>query len=575
MSKTPRPDAGALDIAHGLHQAGRLDEAVQAYGKAARQPATRLPALFGLGTLELQRGQAKTAVTHLQQAARLAPDHPGVQTNLGHARLQAGDAGAVDAFRRACELADKDPGNWFNLGYALQTTGRQFEAAEAYARATALAPDDPAAHNNLAGVMQELGRASAAAEHYGTALARLPDDPGIAFNLCLALEAAGQDAEARRHADALRVAAPDDPRPWYLLARLDRRDGDTDAARGNLEAALARQPDNDLGASIHREMALLLDGLGDYDAAFAAARRGNALKTETARRRGLDGRRWRQRLAGYRARLDADLLRRWAARPLPDDGPAPLFFVGFPRSGTTLVETLLAAHPALLTSGEHTPLDYVLQALELTTTDDVATVVAGLQSKRLDRLRGVFRWAADGLFGDLADGRRLVDKAPFSLAELGLINGLFPDTRVIVALRDPRDVCLSCLMQDFTLSDATACLLDVESAARLYADTMALWLHYRDALTVPTLAYRYEDLVADPAAVGERLFDFIGLDWQPDLLAQRGTGQAMHIGTPSRDAVARPISRRAVGRWHNYERHLAPALPVLAPLLAALGYDDN
>jgi len=575
MSKGPRPDAGALDTAHALHQAGRLDEAARAYRRAAQAAASRLPALFGLGTLELQRGQPQAAAEQLRKAARLAPADAGVHTNLGHALLQAGDPAAVAAFRRASDLAGADAGSWFNLGYALQANGRQYEAVTAYQRAADLAPEDPAAHNNLAGVLQEMGRAPAAATHYAAAAAARPNDEAVAFNLCLALDAAGRDAEARTRASALRDRAPANPGPWYLLGRLDRRAGDGEAARSNLEAALARQPDADLAASIHKELALLLDGTGDYDGAFRAAAQGNALKAQSARRRGFDGARWRHRLAGYRARLDAAKLRAWSDRAVPDDGPPPVFFVGFPRSGTTLMETLLAAHPDLITSGEHTPLDYVLRELRPSADSDVAAAVAALRPARLDQLRGVFRAASEGLFGDIAAGRRLVDKAPFSLAELGLINGLFPDARVILALRDPRDVVLSCLMQDFTISDATACMLDVAETAALYVETMQLWLHYRQVLTVPTLVYRYEELVAAPGDVGARVFGFLDLDWQPELLDRRGTDGAQHIGTPSRDAVARPISPRAVGRWRNYERQLAPALPILQPMLAALGYADD
>jgi hypothetical protein len=146
---------------------------------------------------------------------------------------------------------------------------------------------------------------------------------------------------------------------------------------------------------------------------------------------------------------------------------------------------------------------------------------------------------------------------------------------VLVALRDPRDACLSCFMQRFQFSDAMANFLDLESTATAYEAVMALWLHYREALSAPWREYRYEDLVADFRGTLEGVLAFIGLAWHDDVLAYGERAKEQVITTPSYRQVTRAIDPRAAGRWRRYRDELAPVLPRLRPLVRALGYGED
>jgi len=246
-----------------------------------------------------------------------------------------------------------------------------------------------------------------------------------------------------------------------------------------------------------------------------------------------------------------------------------VFFVGFPRSGTTLMERALKAHPRIVTTDERSPLAPILA--ELGESPGYPQDLERLDGGEIAALQDRFWARAEDVLGPL-DGKVLVDKMPLNLVNLGLANGLFPDARVLVALRDPRDACLSCFMQRFQFSDAMANFLDLESTATAYAAVMALWLHYREALSAPWREYRYEDLVADFRGTVEGVLGFIGLAWHDDVLGYGERAKDQVITTPSYRQVTRAIDPRAAGRWRRYRDELSPVLPRLRPLVRALGY---
>ena len=251
-----------------------------------------------------------------------------------------------------------------------------------------------------------------------------------------------------------------------------------------------------------------------------------------------------------------------------------IFLVGFPRSGTTLVERLLDAHPDIAT----TPELPIVSAMVKTLDDQTDGYPGALDSLDEDALRQLRQRYWDYLRDrrpGLADGRQVIDKLPLNLIHLGLIFRAFPDARVLVALRDPRDVCISCFANNFTPSRATVQFLDLERTARTYAAVMALWQRYREILPLKTYAYRYEDLVASPREELGRIVEFLGLPWHDDVLEGGRNSAGTYIATPSYVSVAEPINTRAVARWKNYADNLAPVMPLLQPFIEDFGYAET
>lgn len=256
----------------------------------------------------------------------------------------------------------------------------------------------------------------------------------------------------------------------------------------------------------------------------------------------------------------------------PTFAQSPVFVVGFPRSGTTLLEQMLDAHPGLCAMDEQ---PFLQQLAELLDRRGVAWPdgLARLGQDECDALRADYLQRVRGVV-ELGPGQRLVDKNPLNLLRLPLIRRLFPQAPVILALRHPCDVLLSCYMQSFRSPAFAVLCADLERLADGYAEAMAHWDYHARALPGPVLELRYEDLVAAPADAAARLGQFLRLDDAGPLLGFQQHARAKgYISTPSYAQVVEGIHRGALGRWQTYRRQFAPVMASLQPWLQRWGYD--
>ncbi len=315
-----------------------------------------------------------------------------------------------------------------------------------------------------------------------------------------------------------------------------------------------------------------LDALGDFPAAFEAAVAGKAVL------RGF----YAERAAGREA--EPDKLRRlgaalaaadpgpWRAPPpATESGPAAghAFLVGFPRSGTTLLEQVLAGHPQV-ESLEEAPT--LAEAYE-------AYLAPGADLDRLARLapdeaqawRARY-WAAVRAAGGRPDGKLFLDKAPAGTLYLPLIAKLFPDAKVLLALRDPRDVVLSCLRNQFQMNAMTYAFTDLAAAADCYDACMGMAQTYRRVLPLDLTEVRHETLVEDFAGESARIAAVLGLAVEAGMADVAATAARRGVRTPSAPQLREGLSRRGLGRWRAYQAQLAPVLDRLAPWAARFGY---
>ena len=354
-----------------------------------------------------------------------------------------------------------------------------------------------------------------------------------------------------------------------LLAQLALRAGDYDGAGRAAKALLDSGAPPKLAAEAWHLLGQTRDRQAQFDLAFSAFTKGNDLMAQSAAGTEIEAARYRRYVAAYLALGRADV----AAPRARESGRRIAFFVGFPRSGTSLMEDILGAHPAVMTTGEHSPLE-AARAVILAHQPgaDFPAALGHASASQLDSAVEAYWQAASAGFDGIDNTVLFVDKLPLNIVEVGLIERLFPTAPILVALRDPRDVCLSCFMQHFSLNDAMANFLTLGDTTGLYAAVMGLWRCSRGQISNPWLEYRYEDLVANPQAVLKSVFAFLGLAWDADLLERRLKPSARYIATPSRDAVARPISAGAVGRWRHYQSQLVRANADLAPFVAEFDY---
>ncbi|MEE8534884.1 MAG: tetratricopeptide repeat protein [Kiloniellales bacterium] len=571
-AKQMNETAAKLESAVAAHREGRVAEAEAVYRQILADDPANAEARHMLGVAHLQSGRPEEAVEALREAIAGDSSDARYYNNLGNALLALGRPDeAVGAFATAL---DRDPEfdlARFNRGtahYALRRLG----LAEVDFRATfARQPDNADALNNLGAVLLKQNRITEAADCFRRGREHHPEDATFAVNLASALEMSNDLEGAEAAARAAVEAIPEAAAPRLVLARVERRNGRLQEARGHLDAALSMTLSNEDRIEALFELGLVLDHGDDAEAAFAAFAEANRLRRESPDARRLDGGRFLDRVAACQSFFTVERLRDFAGRAARDPAPAPVFFVGFPRSGTTLMEQAMKAHPGLATTGEASPLAPLLA--ELRRRGGYPEMLDKRSGSDLDAMRRGFWKGAEQIVGPL-EGRRLVDKLPLNIVDLGFANLLFPEARVVVALRDPRDVCLSCLMQRFSLNEAMVNFLDLERTAETYAAVMGLWRHYREALTLTWMEYRYEDLVEDFEGVVRTVLDFIGVGWDEAVAGYPEAAAGEIVTTPSDRDVVDPQHRHAVGRWRRYAEALGPVRDELAPSVAAFGYPE-
>jgi tetratricopeptide (TPR) repeat protein len=308
-------------------------------------------------------------------------------------------------------------------------------------------------------------------------------------------------------------------------------------------------------ARLHFGLAHICDRAKAYDEAFAHFRQANALRRRASQEAGkaFDAEKHRARVDRIIATCDAAYFRRVGG--LGRDTERPVFIVGMPRSGTTLVEQILSSHPDVFGAGELKDISRLSKRVPSRpgAADRYPDSLARLDEAAASTLADQYLQHIDKLAGTAT---RVIDKMPNNYLHLGLIAALFPRARVIHCRRDPMDVCFSCYVQDF--QDWTS---DQGDLARYYWEYERLMKHWRLVLPLPVLEVVYEELVEDSEAIIRELVSFCGLDWDHRCLAHHENPRA--VRTPSLLQVRQPVYKSSVGRWRHYAAHLQPLLEAL------------
>jgi tetratricopeptide (TPR) repeat protein len=391
-----------------------------------------------------------------------------------------------------------------------------------------------------------------------------------------ALERTNRLSEARARLDRLLM----DPRARSLgknllltEAELAEREGDFDTACRLLRQALEGVRDFHLRHFQLFRLAKVLDAARRPAEAFEALQEAHrsqaayfALTVPALSLRGIPT----MTITQYGC--DAADVAAWDHTGAPPLADSPIFIVAFPRSGTTLLELTLDAHP-LLKSMDEQP--FVQNALDgmLAAGAQYPEQLAGLTRAQLDHLRSAY-WERVGRKVALEPGQRLVDKNPLNILRLPVIRRLFPHSPIVLAVRHPCDVLLSCFLQHFRAPDFAMLCADLGTLAVGYRRTMDYWYQQLGLLEPAAHELRYESLVADFEGQIRRVSDFLQLPWDDRLLAPGAPARAKgFISTPSYSQVIQPVNQKSVGKWRGYERHFAVVLPVLQPYLDRWGYE--
>ncbi|HEY7810050.1 MAG TPA: sulfotransferase [Allosphingosinicella sp.] len=514
-------------LASALQELGRTDEAIATYRSVLATMPSDFESWNNLGNALAATGDLRGAATALERAIRIRPDVLQMYINASEilAKLDQPEA-RQRLLRDAAWRAPEDPQIWAELGLA-ENGARDFDAAaRAFRHAISLSKGFTPAYLDLGLMLENLNRIDELAELVGQAEADGRDEPEIRFIKAWLLRRQGHLEEALELAEA----TPDTINPLRRAQLL----------------------------------AELYDRLGMADRAFPEFVEMNRLAV--AQKPPTAARTYRQRVEAGAALLTADRIAAWSPLELNRTPPAPVFIVGFPRSGTTLLDTLLMNLPQLHVM-EELP---VLRAVEVALGDPGR--LAGLSAEKAQALRALYFETVGKVSPGAAD-RTIVDKFPLHMAQMPLIHRLFPDAKVVLVERHPCDAVLSCFMSNFTLNEGMRSFTDLEEAARTYDAVFDSWSRATELLPIQVHRIRYEQMVEDLEREMRPLLDFLELPWDPQVLDnRRSAAKRDHIRTASYSQVTEPIYRRAAGRWERYRTHLEPVLPILKPWAEQMNY---
>jgi tetratricopeptide (TPR) repeat protein len=609
--KAPVADPDAL-VQHGasLYQSGRFGEAEASSRKALKARPAHLGALSLLGVSLYAQGKYARAAETFSQLTRRKPENADHWINLGTAlRAQGRATEALAAYARAAALGEASADLFYNVGLAHLEQGNFAAARTALRDAARLAPDDAEICYQYAVCCDEMMRHEEAID----ALEQWPRmrglTTGMLAKIALQLMKLGELGSAARAVErAARDPHPDDDAVLRMIqvqertnritearaglarlksgprvealgadlklveARLAERDGELQKALDLCRELMDATPEFHLRHQYLFPMAKVLDAQGRPDEAMAALEEAHRSQVDYLKLATPNAPAW-----GNKPFRIADLacdpadVTAWDATGAPAREQCPVFIVGFPRSGTTLLEQSLDAHPSLESMDEtrfmHNAIDRMV-AGGVSYPDRLAT----LTLTQLEDLREHYWKSVRGRI-TLAPGQRLLDKNPLNLFALPAIHRLFPNACILLAIRHPCDVILSCYMQHFRAPDFTLLCSDLPSLATGYRRAFDFWYREAEVLAPTVREVRYETLVAEFESQVRAIADFLGLAWDDAMLEPAAHAHRKgFISTPSYTQVVQPIHTRSIHRWKAYEPHFRQVVPLVRPYLERWGY---
>jgi tetratricopeptide (TPR) repeat protein len=542
---------GHSNLGNALRTAGRLAEAGVSYRRAISLRPDFASAHSNLGIALCQQGQLPAAVASCELATVLDPRSAEAHANLAHVLRSSGrlDAAAI-SLRRAVQLNPRSVDLQMSLANLLFDLRRFRDAAACYRCAVDIDPGHIAAHRGLAASLRSAGDLDSAIACYRDALALARDQAPVWNDLgrCfLALGRFDEAVEAFRHALAIDPDLADAYRNLAACQLLP-----ADASQLARISALAARTDLPIEERAAAGFAVgkALDDADRYDEAFVAYDAANRF--------------YRAARAAEGDRFDHMDLVRHIDQSIATFSPAffagtsgwgnaselPVFIVGMPRSGTSLVEQILATHSQVLGAGELKHIGEAATELGPAGAGWTQATVRRIADAQLERLKGIGCGA-----------KRVIDKLPDNIFTLGIVATLYPAARIIFCRRDLPDIGVSCFFQKFSAGSLTFSY-DLADCGRRIRETERLAAHWRCVLPLRRLDIQYEALVADLERESRRLVEFLDLEWEPGCLDFHRTIRT--VQTASSWQVRQPLYRRSVGRWRHYERYLDALLAELA-----------
>lgn len=571
-----------------LQELGKLDDAAVQYRQAIEKKSDYAKAYANLGFIFRQQGMVGDAIDSYHKALQCAPDIPEIHYNLGLSLLETGQAETAEQYQReALKLKPDYAEAWAGLGAVQFFTGDTENAAYSYQQALNHQADNVEILCGYANTLSSLGRHEQAMEVIKQAMYIAPDNAEACIAKGSIYVSLGQLDEALNCCNQVLNEIPEHEKATCLAASVCEKKGDANQAYQYLSpllqeehprveailnfASISKSLDRVDEAiewmeqvlqsnktiqitgrrRLHFALGKAYDRQKNYDSAFKHFQLANSLKRAV-----FDIKNFQQDvdaqislfLSNFRSQLASASIR----------SNRPLFIVGMPRSGTSLVEQILTSHPQVSGAGELPDINNLTLTMPLTCGSNrhYPECIEQIDSNQLDRMAQAY---LDSLSKIDSNTLHVTDKMPGNFMHLGLIQLLFPDARIIHCIRNPLDTCLSCYFQDFSRSHPW--IYNLQDTGRVYLEYKRVMQHWKNVLDIPILDVHYEALVENQENISRKMVEFCGLDWNDDCLQFHKNKR--FIWTASYEQVRRPMYKKSVARWKNYEKHIGSLIDML------------
>jgi len=575
VARNPRDEGALLLLAMSLDAQTRLDEAATIFEQLTTLYPHRAEHWLNLGYLERSRDNIAAARRALEQSIELDPQQSEPLRELGLIESAAGlNHIAAVHLSAALALQPEDAVLRAQTARTCQRAGRTDEATSLLDGWADWTRGNPDALADVAWTVMENGDMETAGQVLEFAERQAPDNASILAKRAAFLERTNRVDEARALLDRIPVRNDGIKEEIDVVrAQIASRSGNVDEAYAIYETLVRDERVALRRTELFFALAQISDKRQDAAQAMNWLQQGHAVQMQQLRAS-----------LAPRAELDAMLMPAvdvsaqdyagWSAVQAPSAEESPIFVVGFPRSGTTLLETMLDAHPQLSCMDERSFVHEIVEQMR-ERGFEYPRDLGKLDDATCNALREHY-WKQVRERSQAEAGKRLVDKNPLSMTRLPLIHRLFPNAKIILALRDPRDVVLSNYMQIFRAPAYARMCERLESTAQGYAVAFAAWNAFARVFKLDLLQTRHEDVVDDVDGFSRRLCEFLGLEWSENMVSfHEHAARRGYIGTPSYHQVVEPVNRKGIGRWQRYAQWLEPALPALAPYVTQFGYAET
>jgi len=562
-----------FDSAVQNHQKNFFKIAENLYKEILKINPNHFGSIFYLGTLLVQTQRFELAKSLLYKATQINPNYAAAHNNLGATLKELGEyQNAINCCQKAIQINPNYADAHNNLGAALKELREYQNAINCYKKAIQIQPNLESAHFNLGLVFKELGEFTKAISYFKKAIQIHPSYIIAHQNLMEAYEKTNQERELKSAISNAQTLIKGNPIIKLYEGILLSRNEKFVEAKNYLESILFDTKEIKNEILRVSTLAKCYDRIGNTDKAFNYFTKANNLFPQIRKVKYFDKNKYLQEIKIRKEFFKKSNIKKWPVLKQPDNEPSPIFLIGFPRSGTTLLDTILRSHPLIEVVEEKLMVEQLINSLNQS-SDGKLESIKEIENEQIIKIRKTYFESLESQIQNKNNTKLYIDKLPLNIIHVGEIIRIFPNAKFIVSLRHPCDCVLSCFMQDFELNDAMANFLNLDDSAHLYDAVMNLWTQYTSIFSINYHEVKYENLIENFEPTVRSILNFLELSWDDSVLNYLITAKKRdRIATPSYYQVTKPIYSYAIGRWQRYKKQTSNIYPILEEWIKKFNY---